>query len=101
MNLEKILFFQADDHYAHVYYDSDAHFMIPVGLSCVEECINEQCRENHFLVRIGRKYIVNLNKVFHINVFKQEASLRGLHGKFHVLHVSKPALRELMHIVKH
>ena len=100
VDLDHVCFFQADDHYAHVYYDTNAHFMIPFGLVCLEEEIAVLCGGNNHLVRVGRSYIVNLKKVFYINVLKQEVMLTSVQGQHHVLHVSKTALRNLMEKVK-
>ena len=29
VDLDRMLYFEADDHYTHVYYSSGTHFMIP------------------------------------------------------------------------
>lgn len=41
VDLGQVMYFQADDHYSHVYYASGTHFMLPFGLSKVESAIGE------------------------------------------------------------
>lgn len=100
VDLDRIVYFEADDHYVNAYYDSNMHFMLPFGLSFVEDAIKSLNSENSFLVRLGRKHIINVKRLFHINMLKQELMLVNEHAKFHILHVSKPALHELMERIK-
>lgn len=96
VDLDIVLFFQADDHYTHVYYTSGTHFMIPFGLSKVEAALTERLAHKNNFVRLGRKYIVNTCRVFHVNVAKQVLLLTDDHGTNHSLHLPKPVLRLLM-----
>ena len=96
IDLDQVVYLQADDHYTHVYYASEAHFMVPFGLSCLEESINDITHQQPFLLRIGRKYIINVKKVFHINVGKQIAVLTNDVGKNISLHISQAALQSLI-----
>ena len=96
VDLDQVVYLEADDHYTHVYYASEAHFMVPFGLSSLETSIQEVCKDKNFLVRIGRKYIINIRKVFHVNVMKQVAMLTNDEGKSISLHVSQAALQNLI-----
>ena len=96
IDLQKVMYLQADDHYTIVYYSTGAHFMVPFGLSKVEAAIAETCPDDYRFVRISRKYILNKSHIFHINVIKQTVHLTDEHGIGHALHTPKPALRELM-----
>lgn len=100
IDLEQVLYLQADDHYTHVYYASDVHFMIPFGLSAVETSIKENSDESKNLIRVGRKYIVNLKKVYHVNVLKQMIVLGDDDGKSISLHISQAALQSLVEAIK-
>ena len=42
IDLEMVMYLQADDHYTIAYYASGTHFMIPFGLSKVEAAIIEK-----------------------------------------------------------
>lgn len=99
VDLNQVIYFKADDHYTHVCYASGTHFMIPFGLSKVEEAIQEKplfCKQ---FVRLGRTYIVNLGSVFHINAVKQVLLVSDSHGVNHTIHLPKPVLRSLMGLI--
>lgn len=96
VDLNQVMYFKADDHYTHIYYSSGTHFMIPFGLSKVEDAIHEKqlfCRR---FVRLGRTYIVNIGCVFHVNAIKQVLLISDSHGVNHTIHLPKPVLRMLM-----
>lgn len=95
----RVLYMQADDHYTHVYYSSGNYFMVPFGLSKVEAVVSEHLGEKPFLVRLGRKYIVNTHRVFHVNFMKQVLQLSDDSGTNHSLRIPKPVLRGLMQIL--
>lgn len=99
INMEKVMYFSADDHYTHVYYTSGTHFMIPFGLSKVEMAVTGRLSDDKFLVRLSRKYIVNVRCIFHVNVLKQVVLLADDHGNNHSLHLPKPTLRVLIEML--
>ena len=70
VDLDRMLYFEADDHYTHVYYSSGTHFMIPFGLAKVEAALSNKGRAGDAFLRLGRKYIVNIRRVFHVNAVK-------------------------------
>lgn len=96
IDLNMIMYLQADDHYTVAYYTSGTHFLMPFGLSKVESSIAEFCGGEHFLVRLGRKYIINKRCIFHINAIKQEIQLTDNQGERHTLHLPKLVLRKLI-----
>lgn len=99
IDLVKVLYMQADDHYTHVYYSSGTHFMVPFGLSKVEEAISGHPAKEKFLIRLGRKYIVNKHRIFHVNSVKQVLQLSDEHGTNHSLRLPKPVLHKLMQML--
>lgn len=96
VDCENVLYMQADDHYTHVYYLTGAHFMMPFGLAEATETIYETLKDNRFLVRLSRKYLVNIRTVFHINTVKQILVLADAHGNNISIHLPKQTLRELI-----
>jgi DNA-binding LytR/AlgR family response regulator len=96
IDLEMVMYLQADDHYTIAYYTSGTHFMIPFGLSKVETAIAEKLDGDNFLIRLSRKYIVNIRCIFHINAIKQEIQLADASGCSHSLHFPKAVLRKLI-----
>lgn len=101
IDLSNVVYFMADDHYTHVYYSSKTHFLVPFGLSKIEErLIEQQSVEGKNFMRLGRKYIVDLRRVFHISVSKQQLFLFDDTGTNFLLQVSKPVLRGLHELLE-
>ena len=100
INLEQTLYFMADDHYTHVFYANGARFMLPFGLSRIEErFIQLGNHVAHPFRRLGRKYIVNTLAIHSINITKQTLTLLASgdkEGKTQCLQISKPVLRDLL-----
>ena len=100
IDLKKVIYMQADDHYTHIFYSSTTHFMVPYGLGDIESRLMNVPRAKSKFIRLGRKYIINLNLVFRISTIKETLSLTdGLNGTIEI-HVSKPVLRSLIELMK-
>lgn len=96
VDLNQTMYFKADDHYTHIYYTTGTHFMIPFGLSKVEDAIHEKQLFCKRFVRLGRTYIVNIGCIFHVNAMKQVLFVSDSRGVNHSIHLPKPVLRTLM-----
>ena len=96
VDLDRMLYFEADAHYTHVYYSTRTPFMHPFGLAKVEAALSNKGRAGDAFLRLGRKYIVNIRRVFHVNAVKQVAVLADDHGTNYTLRLPKPVLRMLM-----
>lgn len=100
LDLEMVMYLEADDHYTIVYYSSGIHFMLPFCLSKVEEAIKEKVVGETYLMRFSRKYMVNLDYVYHINVTKQIIQLCDNKGASYSLRIPKLVLRNFLDGVK-
>lgn len=100
IDLEQVLYFQADDHYTHVYYASGTHFMLPFGLAKVEAAVAAPDAGGESFMRLGRKYIVNTRRVFHISTVKQVLMLSDNNGNTLSIHIPKPVLRTLIETLR-
>lgn len=96
LNLDEALLFEADDHYTKIHNLYGNKIMVPFCLGEIEREIRTRFPDHNNLVRMGQKYIINKNRVFHMNALKQTVSLYDSNGQVVVLNVSKPALRSLM-----
>lgn len=97
INLEKVIYFQADDHYSYVFYNEKEKMMLPFGLSTIEQSLEKSDFSKSF-VRLGRKYIVNVGKVSKVNVFKQQLFMEGRDTSV-VLNIPKPVLAEFAELI--
>lgn len=100
IDLDRVAYIQADDHYAHVYYSQDSHFMVPYGLSRIEGLLAAIGHEASHIRRMGRKHIINYRRIFRVNTIREQLSLCDERGGIIVLHVSKILLRNLMDQMK-
>ncbi len=100
VDLEKVIYMQADDHYTHVFYSSSVHFMIPYGLGEVEARLADIPNAKLQYIRLGRKYIINTKTIFRVSTIKETLSLNDVDKGTIELHVSKPVLRSLIELMK-
>lgn len=80
LNLDDALLFEADDHYTEIHNLYGNKIMVPFCLGEIEREIRTRFPDHNNLVRMGRKYIINKNRVFHMNALKQTVSLYGSNG---------------------
>ena len=99
VDCDSVMYLEADDHYTQVYCLTGAHFLIPFGLSEVMETIDCALGDDRFLLRLGRKYVVNTHVVFHVNTVKQVLLLTDMQGNSHSIHLPKATLRSLIDII--
>ena len=100
IHLPSVLYIQADDHYAHVYYSNGTHLLVPYGLSKIEQALANPLFTSHRFCRLGRRYIVNLSQVIRINTSKEQLFMTDDQGKLVSLHLPKAILRQAMDMVK-
>ncbi|MBO4812490.1 MAG: LytTR family transcriptional regulator [Prevotella sp.] len=100
IDLNKVIYMEADDHYTNVFYAAESSFMLPYGLGDIEKRILDMPWARKHLMRLGRKYIVNLRSVFRINTVKETIFLVNPAGGTINLHVSKPVLRSLIDLLR-
>lgn len=96
VDCDSVLYMKADDHYTQVYYQSGEHFLLPFGLSSIEDKLVKTFADECFLQRVGRTYIINTHAIFHINTVKEVVLLTDGSGTTHSIRISKQALRNLM-----
>lgn len=96
MNFKDVIYCSVDDHYTHVYYDSGDSIMLPLTLTKLETLLLQTFKSTDILVRVGRKYIVNVDYLVHVNVQKCTVDLRSRNGKSIKLNVSRSACQKLM-----
>lgn len=96
IDLTQVTYIEADDHYSLVHYATGNAFLVPFGLSDIQDAIGEGTP----LLRLGRSYIVNTRYIFHVNAIKQQVLLYDAHGNHTTIKLSKPIVRELIDWLK-
>lgn len=96
IDFTKIVYFEAEGNYTSVMTVNKFKPVIGMNLVGVEKELRWQlgCNMNSF-VRVGKRYIVNMDYVCCLNVLKQQLVLSDSDRFSHVLSISREALRKL------
>lgn len=97
IQLDRVMYFESDANYTNVIFVNGAHATLLTSLVKLEDLIGQILLERRStFVRIGKRYIVNSDYIFQINVLKQRLILSDLKST-HIakLDVSKEALKKL------
>lgn len=97
VKLDRVACFEADSNYCHVIFINGAKATILTSLVNIETLLAERFRsDNPMFVRIGKRFIVNKNFIFQINVLRQKLVLSDfLSPQVIELSVAKEALKNL------
>ena len=99
IDISKIVYFEADGNYTSIILTNKLRPTIGINLAQTEKLLNERLRErSRIFARIGKRYIINLNYVYQINVLKQRLVLSDYTNFAFQLEVSKEALKKLKEI---
>ena len=97
VRLERVAYFEADSNYCHVVFINGAKATLLTSLVNIEELLVERFKgDNPMFIRIGKKYIVNRQYIFQINVPRQKLIMTDYvtHGVMEIS-ISKDALKNL------
>lgn len=102
LDLNKVMFFKAEDHYTSVYYNKDTKQLLPFGLSVIEKTIAEETgdEEVNYFVRAGRSYLINAGKLHYLSITKETVMFYSPENKSTSIRVPKNVLKELARIIK-
>lgn len=99
VDISKVVYFEADGNYTNFVLPNKLRGVIGINLAQMEKALSTRLREkSRCFARIGKRYIVNLNYIYQINVLKQRLVLSdGVLFAFQ-LEISKEALKNLKEI---
>jgi len=96
INIEHILYFEADRNYTKLLLSEGIQFTFAVNIGKVEEMLAMQISDpNTILIRVGKSHIVNKKHILQINLPKQKLLLLADEGKPRELIIPKEPLRAL------
>lgn len=92
----KIVYMEGDGNYTNIVLINKQKSSVCMNLSDMQRLISESLRERaSIFARVGKRFIINLNFVYQINVLRQTLTVTdGIHFAFQ-LGISKEALRQL------
>ncbi|MDR0744185.1 MAG: LytTR family transcriptional regulator [Tannerella sp.] len=96
INIEHILYFEADRNYTKLLLAVGIQFTFAVNIGKVEEMLAVQISElDTILIRVGKSHIINKKHILQINLPKQKLLLLANEGKPRELIIPKDPLRAL------
>lgn len=100
LDVEKIVYFEGDGNYTYIVTANKQKVCITLNLAHTEEALAAQLGENaKQFIRIGKRFIVNMNYIYQIDIQKQTLMLSDCeHFLFQML-VSKEALKIVKELV--
>ena len=100
IDMAEIAFFEADGNYTNIMLTNKMKCTVGMSLGKMENVLSERLKGKvMYFARIGKRYIINLNMVFQINVLKHRLILSDFHQCAYSLNVSKDALKKLKELM--
>ncbi len=99
VDISKIVYFEANGGYTKFVLCNKLKGMVTMTLMQMQDLLGRNLKEQAAnFARIGRRFIINLNYVFHIGVISQKLTLSDGENFAFQLPVSKEALKKLKEI---
>ena len=100
LDTRKIVYFEGDGNYTYIVTANKQKVCVTMNLSHTEEALAAQLgnNANHFM-RIGKRFIVNMNYIFQIDIQKQMLMLSDCEHFLYQMPVSKEALKTVKELV--
>lgn len=97
VRLERVAYFEADSNYCHVIFINGAKATLLTSLINIEGLLTECFKgDNPMFIRIGKRYIVNKQYIFQINIPRQKLILTDyISSTILEISISKEALKNL------
>lgn len=96
MDINSIVFFEGDGNYTNIILANGLKGIVCINLSKIQEHLNVKLREHSLIfARVGKRYIINLDYVYSINLLKQKLILSDGFRFSYQLDIAKEALKKL------
>lgn len=96
IDISKIVYFESDGNYTNIILSNKLRGIVCMNLAQTEKALSERLKEkSRCFARIGKRYIINLNYVYQINIIKQRLVLSDYVSFAFQLEMSKEALKKL------
>ena len=100
LDVQKIVYFEGDGNYTYIVTANKQKVCITLNLSHTEEALAAQLGDNaKQFMRIGKRFIVNMNYICQIDIQKQILILSDYEHILFQLSVSKEALKTVKELV--
>jgi DNA-binding LytR/AlgR family response regulator len=101
INIEHILYFEADRNYTRLLLAEGIQFTFAVNIGKVKDMLASQISDpDTMLIRVGKSHIINKRHILQINLPKQKLLLLAHEGKPRELIIPKEPLRALKELLE-
>ena len=100
LDIQKIVYFEGDGNYTYIVTANKQIVCVTMNLSHTEEALASQLGDTaRQFMRIGKRFIVNMNYIYQIDIQKQTLMLSDYERFLFQLPVSKEALKAVKDLV--
>lgn len=100
LDIQKIVYFEGDGNYTYIVTANKQKVCLTMNLSHTEEALATQLGLNaHHFMRVGKRFIVNMNFIYQIDIQKQVLMLSDMDHFLFQLPISKEALKTVKDLV--
>lgn len=100
LDTQKIVYFEADGNLTYIVLANKLKATVSMNLSKMEEFLAFQYKDKaRVFMRIGKRFIINMNYIYSIQVAKQKLILSDYNNFTFQLPVSKDALRKMKELL--
>lgn len=100
LDITKIVYFEGDGNYTYIVTANKQKVCLTINLAHTEEALATQFGENaKRFMRIGKRFIVNMNYIYQVDVQKQVLMLSDCEHFLFQMPVSKEALKTVKELV--
>jgi len=92
----KIVYFEADGNYTDIVMVNKLRAAVCMNLSEMEKVLaNQLGTDSHIFMRIGKRFIINMQYIYQINTLKQHLILSDYDHFAFQISISKDALKKM------
>jgi DNA-binding LytR/AlgR family response regulator len=100
LDIQKIVYFEGDGNYTFVVTANKQKVCLTMNLTHTEEALATQLGNNaRQFMRIGKRFIVNMNYIYQVDISKQVLMLSDCEHFLFQMPVSKEALKAVKELV--
>ena len=100
LDIHKIVYFESDGNYTYIVTANKQKVCVTLNLSHTEEALAKQLGSNaNQFMRIGKRFIVNMNFIYQVDILKQVLMLSDYEHFLFQLPISKEALKAVKELV--
>lgn len=96
LNIDKIVFFEGNGNYTNIVLANNLKGVVCINLAKIQTVLEEKLQKKSVIfARVGKRYIININFIYSINILKQKLTLSDGYIFSYQLNIAKDALKKI------